>query len=64
MHPAAYDPLDPVVRQDPYPYYARLRREAPSVDGGVTGRPATPARGWAGSAIGTSLISFHSRGPT
>jgi len=29
MHPAAYDPLDPVVRQDPYPYYARLRREAP-----------------------------------
>jgi cytochrome P450 len=24
-----YDPLDPGVREDPYPHYARLRREAP-----------------------------------
>ncbi|HXJ36285.1 MAG TPA: cytochrome P450 [Candidatus Eisenbacteria bacterium] len=29
MRPLAYDPLDPIVRQDPYPYYAALRREAP-----------------------------------
>ncbi len=25
-----YDPFDPAVREDPYPYYARLRREAPA----------------------------------
>ena len=24
-----YDPLDPLVREDPYPSYATLRREAP-----------------------------------
>lgn len=24
-----YDPLDPVVKQEPYPYYARMRRDAP-----------------------------------
>ena len=24
-----YDPLDPVVKHEPYPYYARLRREEP-----------------------------------
>ena len=27
--PLDYDPLDPVVSHDPYPYYAVLRREAP-----------------------------------
>lgn len=24
-----YDPLDPVVKQEPYPYYARMRRDQP-----------------------------------
>jgi cytochrome P450 family 109 len=24
-----YDPLDPIVKQEPYPYYARMRRDAP-----------------------------------
>ena len=29
LTPADYNPLDPAVRADPYPYYAVLRREAP-----------------------------------
>lgn len=28
--PAVYDPFDPAFRADPYPYYARLREEAPA----------------------------------
>lgn len=27
--PATYDPLDPCVQQNPYPYYAKLRRDEP-----------------------------------
>lgn len=27
--PATYDPLDPRVQQNPYPYYAKLRRDEP-----------------------------------
>ncbi len=29
MEPSDYHPLDPAVRENPYPYYAVLRREAP-----------------------------------
>src|SRR3546814_4915015 len=27
--PLAYDPLDPVVKHEPYPYYVALRRDEP-----------------------------------
>ena len=30
MREPAYDPLDSIVRENPYPYYAELRREAPA----------------------------------
>src|SRR5579885_2849889 len=29
MTPAEFDPLRPSIQQDPYPWYAMLRREAP-----------------------------------
>ncbi len=29
MSAAAYDPFDPAVKRDPYPFYAALRRDAP-----------------------------------
>ena len=29
MSALEYNPLDPRVRNDPYPYYAALRRDAP-----------------------------------